>query len=244
VWFTLGKTTGVTEGTQEQAPAGTQGQAAAFPGPGRLGRREDSTDTIFRQEPTQGAPAATQAGPAGGGADVTAYSGFTSAVGHWGTGDIAAVKRKLDWQRAVGGDTQKIKTFQELVGALQEFKTCLLIKPGSSFVMVLHSPTKFVLNTHVSTLDTKLYPSIPKWSLTYIQAASLPGYYKTRTNTTIHITNSHNFSNVLSTMRVFLVYLVQQFVAISNAIQHLQGFFIGFVGDRTMTKDPTQVLFP
>ena len=42
------------------------------------------------------------------------------------------------------------------------------------------------------------YPSIPKWSLTYIQAATLPGYYKTRANTTIHITNSHNFSNVLS----------------------------------------------
>ena len=28
-------------------------------------------------------------------------------------------------------------------------------------------------------------------------------------NTTIHITKSHNLSNVLSTMRVFLVYLVQ-----------------------------------
>ena len=52
------------------------------------------------------------------------------------------------------------------------------------------------------------YPSIPKWSLTYIQAANIPGYYKTRANTTIHITNSHTFSNVLSTMRVFLVYLV------------------------------------
>jgi hypothetical protein len=64
--------------------------------------------------------------------------------------------------------------------------------------------------THISKLDTKLHPSIPKWSLTYIQAANLPGYYEHRTNTTIHITNSHNFSNVHSTMRVFLVYLVQQ----------------------------------
>jgi len=67
-----------------------------------------------------------------------------------------------------------------------------------------------VLNTHIYKLDTKLYPSIPTWSLTCIQAANLPGYYETRTNTTIHITNSHNFSNVLSTMRVFLDYLVQQ----------------------------------
>ena len=67
---------------------------------------------------------------------------------------------------------------------------------------------KMLLNTHISELDTQLYQSIPKWSLTYIHAANLPGYYETRTNTTIHITNSHNFSNVLSTMRVFLVYLV------------------------------------
>ena len=65
-----------------------------------------------------------------------------------------------------------------------------------------------VLNTHIAELDTQLYPSITKWSLTYIQAANLPGYYETRTNTTIHKNNSHNFSNVLSTMRVFLVYLV------------------------------------
>ena len=61
---------------------------------------------------------------------------------------------------------------------------------------------KMLLNTHISELDTQLYPSIPKWSLTYIQAANLPGYYETRTNTTIHIINTHNFSNVLSTMRV------------------------------------------
>ena len=67
---------------------------------------------------------------------------------------------------------------------------------------------KTMLITHISKLDTRLYPSIPKWSLAYIQAANLPGYYKTRTNTTIHITNSHNFSNVLITMSVFLVYLV------------------------------------
>ncbi len=61
---------------------------------------------------------------------------------------------------------------------------------------------------HIWTGHTKLCPSVTEWSLTYIQAANLPGYYETRTNTTIHITNSHNFSNILSTMRVFLVHLV------------------------------------
>ena len=168
VCFTLGETTVGTEGTQVQA--------SALPGPASLEWCEDSSDTILGQEPTQGMPVAAQAGPRGGPADVTVYSGFTMAVSHWGKGDTVAVKRKLEWQRAVGGDTQKIKTFQEVAGALQENKTYLLIKPESAFVTVLHSPTKFV--------------------------------------------------------------------AISNATQHLQGWFIGFVGDRTMTKDPTPVLLP
>jgi len=46
---------------------------------------------------------------------------------------------------------------------------------------------------------TNLYPSS---QLTWL------GYYETRANTTIHITNSHNFSNDLGTMIVFLAYLV------------------------------------
>ncbi len=37
-----------------------------------------------------------------------------------------------------------------------------------------------LLNTHISEMDTNLYPSIPKWSLTCIQeVANLPGYYET-----------------------------------------------------------------
>jgi hypothetical protein len=71
---------------------------------------------------------------------------------------------------------KKIKQFQEVVGGLQEFRTYLLIKPGSAFVTVLHSPMKFV--------------------------------------------------------------------AISEATQHLQGRYVGFVGDRTATKDPTPVVLP
>ncbi len=35
-----------------------------------------------------------------------------------------------------------------------------------------------------------------------------------------------------------------KFVAISKATQHLQGRFIGFVGDRTATKDPTSIVLP
>ena len=35
-----------------------------------------------------------------------------------------------------------------------------------------------------------------------------------------------------------------KFVAISNATQHLQGQYIGFVGDRTATKDPTAIVLP
>jgi hypothetical protein len=35
-----------------------------------------------------------------------------------------------------------------------------------------------------------------------------------------------------------------KFVAISEATQHLQRRFVGFVGDRTTTKDPTPIILP
>jgi hypothetical protein len=35
-----------------------------------------------------------------------------------------------------------------------------------------------------------------------------------------------------------------KFVAISEATQHLQGRFVGFVGDHTATKDPTPIILP
>ncbi len=35
-----------------------------------------------------------------------------------------------------------------------------------------------------------------------------------------------------------------KFVAISEATQHLQGRLVGFVGDRTATKDPTPIVLP
>jgi hypothetical protein len=69
-----------------------------------------------------------------------------------------------------------MKQFQDMVGALQDFKTYLLLKPGSVFVTVVHSSMKFV--------------------------------------------------------------------AINKETQHLQGRFIGFVGDWCITKDPTPNLLP
>ncbi len=35
-----------------------------------------------------------------------------------------------------------------------------------------------------------------------------------------------------------------KFMTISEATQHLQGWFIGFVGDRTVTQEPTPILLP
>ncbi len=104
------------------------------------------------------------------------YSGFEKALKWWGPSGDTTTARDLKWQRDVNGDTQKIKQFQEVVGGLQDFWTYLLMKPGSAFVTVLHSPTKFV--------------------------------------------------------------------AISEATQHLQGRYVGLVGDRTATKDPTPVILP
>jgi hypothetical protein len=69
-----------------------------------------------------------------------------------------------------------IKQFQEVAGAIQDFKTYLFLKKGSIFCTVMHSPMKFV--------------------------------------------------------------------ALSDATQHLQGQFIGFVGDRTLMCEPTAILLP
>ena len=51
------------------------------------------------------------------------------------------------WQEGVGGDMTKRDQFHEVVGALQEFKVCLFLKPGSAFYRVIHSPLKYVAIT-------------------------------------------------------------------------------------------------
>ena len=85
-----------------------------------------------------GGPAQTVPGPTG------PYSGFKEVLKRWGpSGDTTAV-RDLKRQWDINGNTQKIKQFQEVVGGLQDFRTYLLMKPGSAFVTVLHSPMKFV----------------------------------------------------------------------------------------------------
>jgi hypothetical protein len=111
-----------------------------------------------------------------GGSTTRHFLGFVSALKCWGTDDEASNQHKLKWQKDVGGNSQKIKQFQDMVGALQEFKTYLLVKPGSVIVTVVHSPMKFV--------------------------------------------------------------------AINKETQHLQGWFIGFVGDQSIMKNPTPILLP
>ncbi len=108
----------------------------------------------------------------------------------------------VDFQRS-WGDTERSRPMAAFSGFYK-----IPGPPPLGDVRGIAPSHRLMLNTHISELDTQLYPIIPKWSLTYVQAANLPGYYETRTNTTIPITNSHNFSNVLSTMRVFLVCLV------------------------------------
>ncbi len=50
---------------------------------------------------------------------------------------------KLLWQKKVQGNSAKFKQFQEVVEALQEFKTYLFIKKGSLFCTVVHLLMKF-----------------------------------------------------------------------------------------------------
>jgi hypothetical protein len=98
---------------------------------------------------------------------------MTAAIGKWGIGDATSQVRELLWQKRVEGDSAKIKQFQEVAGALQDYKTYLFPKKGSVFWTVMHSPMKFV--------------------------------------------------------------------ALSDATQHLQERFIGFVGDRTLTRELTAI---
>ena len=72
------------------------------------------------------------------------YSGFLATLSCWGTSSYPDTKRELKWQKDIAGNSQKIKQFQEVVGALQDFKTYLFVKPGSIFVMVIHSLMKFI----------------------------------------------------------------------------------------------------
>jgi hypothetical protein len=75
------------------------------------------------------------------------YSGMATAIAKWGIGDAISQTTKLRWQQGVGGDRTKADQFCEVVGALQDFKTYLFIKPGSMFCTVIHSPLKFVAIT-------------------------------------------------------------------------------------------------
>ena len=104
------------------------------------------------------------------------YSGMAAAIKKWGNGDTATQSVELRWQQGVAGKRTKITQFQDVAGALQEFKTYLFMKPGSAFCTVVHSPMKFM--------------------------------------------------------------------AITEATNHLQGRLIGFIGDRTVSREPTPVLFP
>jgi hypothetical protein len=49
--------------------------------------------------------------------------------------------------QGVAGERTKITQFQDVAGALQEFKTYLYMKPGSAFCTVVHSPMKFMAIT-------------------------------------------------------------------------------------------------
>jgi hypothetical protein len=127
--FTLGG-----RGTLPLPPAGV---------PLQWGDPKDGIST----HPTSGIPGTTTQGPpqpqAARPAPTTHYSGMATAITKWGTGDNGTQSVELRWQQGVAGDKTKITQFQEVAGALQEFKTYLFMKPGSAFCTIVHSPMKF-----------------------------------------------------------------------------------------------------
>jgi hypothetical protein len=76
-----------------------------------------------------------------------AYFVMVAANAKWGMGTQELQNLKLAWQKAVDGDTSKIKVFQKTTGGLQEFKTSLFIEKGSAYCPVLHSLMKFMAIT-------------------------------------------------------------------------------------------------
>jgi hypothetical protein len=104
------------------------------------------------------------------------YSGMSKAIQKWDVGDTGSQGQELVWQKGVEGEKTKITQFQEMVGALQKFKTYLFKKKGSMFCTEIHLLTKFM--------------------------------------------------------------------ALNEATQHLQRCFMRFVGDCTLTRDPTPILLP
>jgi hypothetical protein len=101
---------------------------------------------------------------------------MAAAIGKHGIGDATSQVRELLWQKRGEGDSAKIKQFQEVAGAIQDFKTYLFLKKGSIFCTVMHSPMKFV--------------------------------------------------------------------ALSDVTHHIQGRFIGFVRDQTLTRELTAIFLP
>jgi hypothetical protein len=72
------------------------------------------------------------------------YSSMYMVIQKWGIGDTVSQGGDLAWQKGVEGEKTKITQFQEMVGALQGFKTYLFMKKGSAFCTVIHLPMKFM----------------------------------------------------------------------------------------------------
>ena len=75
---------------------------------------------------------------------------MAAAIKKWGIGDTVMQNAELRWQQGVAGDKNRITQFQEVVGALQEFKTYLFMKPGSAYCTIIHSPMKFMAITEAT----------------------------------------------------------------------------------------------
>jgi hypothetical protein len=75
---------------------------------------------------------------------------MAATIKKWGVGDNGTQSVELRWQQGVAGEKTKITQFQDVAGALQEFKTYLFMKPGSAFCNVVHSPMKFMAITEAT----------------------------------------------------------------------------------------------
>jgi hypothetical protein len=111
---------------------------------------------------------------------LAAYLGMTAGIEKWGKGSQEVQTLKLNWQKSVNDETKKIKQFQEVAGALQEFKTYLFVKKGSTYCTVLHSPMKFVAISDTTLhLHGRFICFVEDQTLSCVPTPNFPPHLKT-----------------------------------------------------------------
>jgi hypothetical protein len=126
------RTTGAPchRGVHLNSPGGDTAFRAADTAATQRGEATGATETPIMEvtQPTwdgEGDNAASAPGGMRGAPTTAGYLDMAAAIAKCSIGDATSQVRELLWQKRVEGNSAKIKQFQEVAGALQDFKTYL-----------------------------------------------------------------------------------------------------------------------